>query len=78
LEKPERTLARTYLSLLVAIIVLRRNSRLNILDLSYDELIRYLVKKKIERYRADQVLDWVYKKGVYHFNDMTNLPLTLR
>ncbi|RKX38866.1 MAG: 23S rRNA (adenine(2503)-C(2))-methyltransferase RlmN, partial [Thermotogae bacterium] len=42
---------------------------MNILDLSYDELIRYLVKKKIERYRADQVLDWVYKKGVYHFND---------
>lgn len=51
---------------------------MNILDLSYDELIRYLAKEEIEKYRADQILDWIYKKGVYHFNKMTNLPLTLR
>ncbi|MEN3026743.1 MAG: 23S rRNA (adenine(2503)-C(2))-methyltransferase RlmN [Chlorobiota bacterium] len=30
------------------------------------------------RYRATQLLEWVYGKGVESFDDMTNLPKTLR
>ncbi|MBS4022478.1 MAG: 23S rRNA (adenine(2503)-C(2))-methyltransferase RlmN [Dethiobacter sp.] len=29
-------------------------------------------------YRADQVLDWLYRKQAYNFSDMTNLPQGLR
>jgi len=29
-------------------------------------------------YRGTQILDWLYKKKAYHFDEMTNLPLYLR
>ncbi len=29
-------------------------------------------------YRADQVVDWVFRKGVYDFTEMLNLPVELR
>ena len=29
-------------------------------------------------YRADQVADWVFRKGVYDFSEMLNLPVELR
>ena len=32
----------------------------------------------IEPYRADQVMGWIYQKGVYDFDRMTNLPVSLR
>ncbi len=32
----------------------------------------------VEPYRADQILGWVYKKGILDFGSMTNLPKDLR
>ncbi len=46
----------------------------DLLNMTYEEL-----KKEItevlgwERYRADQIADWIYDKKVFNFNDMTNL-----
>jgi 23S rRNA (adenine2503-C2)-methyltransferase len=31
-----------------------------------------------EPYRAEQIINWIYEKLAMSFNDMTNLPLTLR
>ncbi len=50
----------------------------NILDFTPEELRKKFEELKLEPYRADQVLQWVYEKGVYDFERMTNLSLELR
>lgn len=50
----------------------------DILNLSADELAKAFHEKGIEAYRADQVSQWIYEKGVYDFKKMTNLSLELR
>lgn len=50
----------------------------NVLDLSPEELRKKFKSLGFEPYRADQVLQWVYEKGVYDFDRMTNLSLSLR
>ncbi|UMZ73301.1 23S rRNA (adenine(2503)-C(2))-methyltransferase RlmN [Natranaerofaba carboxydovora] len=47
-------------------------------NLSTDE-VKYLIKEMGEpSYRADQILDWLYKKKATRFDEMTNLPNNLR
>ena len=50
----------------------------SILDLSSDELKKKLMAAGIEPYRADQIQQWIFGKGVYDFNKMTNLSDELR
>ncbi len=45
----------------------------NILDFSYEELVEEFSKLGLERFRVDQVWDWIFKKKVFDFNEMTNL-----
>ncbi|KAF2960635.1 23S rRNA (adenine(2503)-C(2))-methyltransferase RlmN [Thermotoga sp. 38H-to] len=45
----------------------------NLLDLSYEELVAKITNLGLERYRADQILDWVFNKKVNNFDEMTNL-----
>lgn len=45
----------------------------NILDFNYEELVNEFKSLGLEKYRVDQVLDWIYKKKVFDFKDMTNL-----
>ncbi|MBO8160301.1 MAG: 23S rRNA (adenine(2503)-C(2))-methyltransferase RlmN [Thermosipho sp. (in: Bacteria)] len=45
----------------------------NILDFEYQELIEEFERLGLEKYRVDQVLDWVYKKRIFKFENMTNL-----
>ncbi len=47
---------------------------INLLDLSETELAEEL---GVPAYRARQIIQWV-KKGVFSFDDMTNLPAGLR
>ncbi len=51
---------------------------INVLDLTTDELRKKFKEIGMEPYRADQVVEWIYEKGVYDFERMTNLSLTLR
>ena len=44
-----------------------------ILSLSYEELKREIQELGLERFRADQIFDWIYKKRVFDFEAMTNL-----
>jgi len=50
----------------------------NILDLTPGELKAKFKEEGMEPYRADQVFQWIYEKGVYDFGHMTNLSLPLR
>ncbi len=47
-------------------------------SLTKTELEEHLEKLLLPKFRAKQLLDWVYKKGVTDLNSMTNLPLELR
>jgi 23S rRNA (adenine2503-C2)-methyltransferase len=50
----------------------------DIKDLTLDELKAALAALDVPGYRAVQVFDWIYKKGVDRFEAMTNLPAALR
>lgn len=45
----------------------------NLLEFSYEELVDEILNLGLERYRADQILDWVFDKKVNDFEAMTNL-----
>lgn len=47
--------------------------RKNLLDFSYEELVEEFGKLGLEKFRVDQVWDWIYKKKVFDFEAMTNL-----
>ncbi len=46
---------------------------MNLLEMSYEEVVDVVNQMGLEKYRADQLLDWVYKKHVFIFEGMTNL-----
>ncbi len=48
-------------------------TRTHLFGLTRDELRTHCDQLRIPLFRADQVLDWVYKKNVDRFDDMTNL-----
>jgi len=50
----------------------------DIRNLSYDEVRATLKGLGEKAFRADQIFQWVYKKGVQSFDEMRNLPLDLR
>jgi 23S rRNA (adenine2503-C2)-methyltransferase len=45
----------------------------SIMDLTYDELVEVVKDLGWERYRADQIANWIYEKHVLDFSKMTNL-----
>lgn len=47
--------------------------RKNLLDFNYEELVEEFGKLELEKFRVDQVWDWIYKKKVFDFEGMTNL-----
>ncbi len=57
---------------------MKNNVLTNLLDLTPEELKKKFEELGIEPYRADQVLGWIYEKGVYDLDRMTNLSVELR
>lgn len=53
-------------------------TRQNVYCLSEEELSAQLLQLGQPRFRAKQVSDWIYKKGITHFSEMSNLPQSLR
>lgn len=47
-------------------------------QLSISGLSQFLSEMGLPRYRADQVFQWLYQKGADSFDQMTNLPKSLR
>lgn len=54
------------------------NFRVNLKSLSFDELEDFIKGLGVEKYRAKQVAEWVFKKGAASFREMTNLSIELR
>ncbi len=52
--------------------------KINVLNFTPDELKKKFKELGLEPYRAVQILQWIYDKGVYNFDAMTNLSLDLR
>jgi len=50
----------------------------NILDLLPEELIQQLLNIGEKKYRANQILNWIYNKYTTDFSEMTSLSETLR
>ena len=47
----------------------------NIRSISLDDLKLFLEKNEEKHYRANQVYEWLWKRGVFDFDKMTNLSL---
>ena len=54
------------------------NQLLDIILLNKEEIITYLESVQEPKFRARQILEWLWKIGVYTFDEMTNLPRSLR
>src|SRR5450631_1824791 len=50
----------------------------DIRDLSLEELAAYLKSIAAEPFRAEQIFQWIYQKGAWGFDAMTNIPKELR
>lgn len=42
-----------------------------------NEAREFMVTLGVDKYRADQIYDWIYRKNVFEFNKMSNLPKDL-
>ncbi len=52
--------------------------KINFYDLTLEKFKEAIQKFGKEKYRAQQIFQWVYQKGVYQFEEMTNLSKDLR
>ena len=50
----------------------------DIYSLTIEDLAGFMIKTGQQRYRADQVYEWLYRRLAKSFDDMTNLSKTLR
>lgn len=50
---------------------------ISIYNLTYEELLNYLLDLGYKKFTADQIFDWLYKKRVSSFDEMTNLKKEL-
>src|SRR6056297_2327836 len=51
---------------------------INILEFDLNELKQHFILNEIKPFRAQQVFDWIFKKHVFAFSEMLNLPKNLR
>lgn len=49
-----------------------------ILDVGTDALVEWLALRSEPKFRAEQILKWIYQKRADHFEQMTDLPKKLR
>ena len=52
--------------------------KIDIRSLTENEIIEFFLDKGFDSYRGKQVYEWIWKKSVYSFDDMTNLSKDLR
>jgi 23S rRNA (adenine2503-C2)-methyltransferase len=50
----------------------------NFRDLSLEEIEKFIAAHGKDRYRARQIMKWLYRQGALSFNEMTNLAKDLR
>ncbi|MEX0639367.1 MAG: 23S rRNA (adenine(2503)-C(2))-methyltransferase RlmN, partial [Balneolaceae bacterium] len=55
-----------------------RSKKTDLKSLTRDELDEFCSGIGVQSYRADQIFQWLYQKGVSSFDEMTNLSKSLR
>ena len=50
---------------------------MNIYNFTLEELENYLVDNGFKKFNATQLIEWIYEKKVYDFQNMTNLSKKL-
>ena len=50
---------------------------MNIYDFTKEELESYLVENGFKKYNATQIIEWMYDKNIYNFENMSNLSKNL-
>lgn len=50
----------------------------NILDYRLDDLKKWMEENGEGKFRGKQIYEWIYKKGVFNFDDMTNIPKNMK
>lgn len=55
-----------------------KKEKLDVKLLTKEELLAYCAKRGWPRFRANQLFQWLYQKGVNKFDVMTNLPKKMR
>ena len=50
---------------------------MNIYDFTLEELEKYLIENGFKKFNATQLIEWIYEKKVYDFQNMTNLSKKL-
>lgn len=48
-----------------------------IYDLTYEELLQFILNNDYKKYRADQIWEWLYRHKVESFNEMSNISKDL-
>lgn len=51
---------------------------IRVLDMTFEQLKAAVAAEGVPAYRADQIADWVYRKGVARPEKMTNLPAAIQ
>lgn len=51
---------------------------LNLLDFNLEDLKSWMTQNNESGFRAKQIFDWVYKRAIFDFNDMSNLPASTK
>ena len=52
--------------------------KIDIRSLTEDQIIKFFIDKGFDSYRGRQVYEWIWKKSIYSFDDMTNLSKDVR
>tara|TARA_B100000902_G_scaffold298401_1_gene285705 strand:+ start:101 stop:1129 length:1029 start_codon:yes stop_codon:yes gene_type:complete len=52
--------------------------KIDIRSLTEDQIIEFFIDKGFDSYRGRQVYEWIWKKSIYSFDDMTNLSKDVR
>lgn len=55
-----------------------KDGRIALIGYDADELTSLMVSKGFPKFRAKQIWQWMYQKGVDSFEDMTNIPKEMR
>jgi adenine C2-methylase RlmN of 23S rRNA A2503 and tRNA A37 len=56
-----------------------RHGKVNLYELTKEDLSQKLISYgEKSNYRSSQILDWIYQKGITDFEQMKNLPISLR
>ena len=54
------------------------DAKLNLMDLDHEGLNEFMLSLEEKKFRADQLMKWIYQFGVTDFGQMTNINKVLR